>query len=327
MAKHPNKYVRLPVHLACKTCPRGQVDCCIELSDEYPDGDLQKKCATCLSNNCGFTKKDKTAREARVELRKWLDEELARKRKETGKRRAAETARDAMFGIFALDGPPVVATVDRGGRTKRNRPNYVDSESEGDEDQEVPPKRTNGRAEVEAATTASDDESSQSAIGSDFVQQAIKLVNSSKTIAKQLAEMQKTIDTEMAARLQAEGKCKEMEDHQTRRDKEKDEEVAETIKAIQAEREQLRMETTELQRKLEIQVGFAEEHSQSVDRGCKALQAELEISANLRRDGLTKDEQMADLETELGKEREEHVKTTTQLVKWKATFAALQGLQ
>ena len=320
MAKNPNKYVRLPVHLAYRTCPRGQVDCCIELSDEHPDGGLQKKCATCLSNNCGFTKKDKTAREARVELRKWLDEELARKR-------AAAIARDKRYGIFALDGPPVVAAVDRGGRTKRNRPNYVDSESEGDEDQEVPPKRTNGRAEVEAATTASDDESSQSAIGSDFVQQAIKLVNSSRTIAKQLAEMQKTIDTEMAARLQAEGGCKEMEDHQTRRDMEKDEEMAETMKAIQVERDQLRMETTELQRKLEIQAELAEEHSQSVDRGCKALQAELELSANLRRDGLVKDEQMADLETELVKEREEHVKTTTQLVKWKATFAALQGLQ
>jgi hypothetical protein len=327
MAKHPNKYIRLPVHLACKTCPRGQVDCCIELSDEHPDGDLQKRCATCLSSNCGFTKKDKTAREARVELRKWLDQELGRKRKEIGKRRAAETARDETFGIFALDGPPVVAP-DRGGRTKRHRPNYVDSESDGDDIAiDVRPKRTKAQVGGVAASTSIEGESSSAAIGSDFVQQAIKLVTLSQTIEKQLADMQKDIDTEISTRVSAEETITEMEENQIGRDKQKDEEVEETMKAIQVERDELRTKTTELQKKLDDHVELAKQQLQDATNGNKGLQAEWEaVSAELKRDGAVKDGKVADLEKELEKEIEEHAKTANQLVKWKATFAALQGL-
>ena len=152
-----------------------------------------------------------------------MDEELGRKRKETGKRRAAETARDETFGIFALDGPPVVATADRGGRTKRHRPNYVDSESDGDDIAiDVRPKRTKAQVGGVAASTSIEGESSSAAIGSDFVQQAIKLVTSSQTTEKQLADMQEKIDTELAIRVRAEETIKEMEEHQTGRDREKD---------------------------------------------------------------------------------------------------------
>jgi hypothetical protein len=330
MAKQPNKYIRLPVHLACKTCPRGQVDCCIELSEEYPDGDLQKRCATCLSSHCGFTKKDKSAREARVELRKWLDEELGRKRKESGRRRVAEIARDETFGIFALDGPPIVETAVRGGRTKRNRPNYADSESDGDDvEVVVQPKRIRAQAGgVVAASTSTESGSSLSAIGSDFVQQAIKLVTSSQTIEKQLADMQKTIDTEIAIRVSAEETMKQMEENQTERDEEKIKEAAETMEATQAERDELRIKTTDLQKKLDIQVELAKQQLQDATKGYKGLQAEWEtVSTKLRIDGVVKDGKVADLEKELVKEKEDHAKTASQLVKWKATFAALQGLQ
>jgi hypothetical protein len=335
MAKHPNKYIRLPVHLACKTCPRGQVDCCIELSEEHPDGNLHKKCATCLSSNCGFTKKDKTAREARVELRKWMDEELGRKRKETGKRRAAETARDETFGIFALDGPPVVAP-DSGGRAKRNRPNYVDSESDGDDIAiDVRPKRARAQAGRVAALTPTSSEQSRSAINTDFVQQAIKLVTSSQTIEEQLADMQKNIDTQIALRVSAEETIKGMEEHQTGKDKEKDREMEETMKAVQAERDELRIKTTGLQKKLDDQVELTEQQSQNATREYHKLQAEWRIHLEgVRNADLIKDakiaeaeEESADCKEEVVKEKEEHVKTTSQLVKWKATFAALQGLQ
>jgi hypothetical protein len=256
-----------------------------------------------------------------------MDEELGRKRKETGKRRAAETARDETFGIFALDGPPVVAP-DKGGRTKRNRPNYVDSESDGDDIAiDVRPKRTRA--------ISIQGESSTIAISSDFVQQAIKLVTSSQTIEKQLADMQKKIDTELAIRVRIEEAIKEMEEHQTGRDKEKDEEMEETMKGIEAERDELRIKTTELQRKLDDQVDLTEQQSQDATREYHKLQAEWRIHLEgVRKADLIKDAKMAEVEEELTdckeevvKQKEEHAKTTSQLVKWKATFAALQGLQ
>jgi len=83
-----------------------------------------------------------------------MDEELGRKRNENGKRRAAEIARDETFGIFALDGPPAVAP-DRGGRTKRKQPNYVESESDADDIFiDVRPKRTRAQPGGVAASTS-----------------------------------------------------------------------------------------------------------------------------------------------------------------------------
>ena len=272
-----------------------------------------------------------------------MDEELGRKRKETGKRRAAETARDETFGIFALDGPPVVAEVDRGGRTKRNRPNYVDLESDGDDIFiNVQPKRTRAQPRGVAASTPIIGESSQSVIESDFVQQAIKLVTSSQTIEKQLADMQKIIDTEIAMRVNAEETLKEMEDQQTGRDKQKDEGMEEIMKATQAERDTLRIEVQELQKKLSSEVKSAEQQSQDATREYHKLQAEWRIHLEgVRKADLIKNAEMAEREEglaetkeklvkgqeEMVKEKEDHAKTASQLVKWKATFAALQGLQ
>jgi hypothetical protein len=271
-----------------------------------------------------------------------MDEELGRKRRETGRRRAAETARDETFGIFALDGPPVVAP-DRGGRTKRHRPNYVDSESDGDDIAiDVRPKRTKAQIGGVAASASIEGESSSAAIGSDFVQQAIKLVTSSQTIGKQLADMQNIIDTETAARVKAEETLKEMVDQQSGRDKEKDEEMEDSMKATEAEHDTLRIEVQELQKKLGSEVKSAEQQSQDATREYHRLQAEWRVHLQgVRKADLIKDAEMAELEEglaeikeklvkgqeEMVKEKGEHAKTTSQLVKWKATFAALQGLQ
>jgi hypothetical protein len=325
MAKHPNKYIRLPVHLACKTCPRGQVDCYIKLSLEHPEGDLQKRCETCMSSHCGLTKMDQIAR---AELRTWLDEEL-------GKRKASARA-DTGPGLHAIhptigadDGPPMTSV--RGGRTKRNRVTCIDSGSDADEVGDIArPTRTRARATVVPGSSTM--ESSQAAKDSAFVQQAIELVTSSHTVKEQLAGIQKKVDTEVEARLKAEQAEKT---------------TSEALNASMVEFMNLKGKEIVLQQKYDKmhrhggmdkealdkairRQSWSEDIANRIRREREALRNELaEVNEKLRIETGIVVGLQADLDGEkrdLIKEKADHAKTTSQLVKWKATFAALQGL-
>ena len=137
-----------------------------------------------MSSHCGLTKLDQ---HARAELRTWLNEELGR-RQALG-RADTRLGAEAIHPIIDVDhGPP--STSIRGGRTKRNRPINVDSESDGDEGEGIArPIRTRPRGTA-AVAGPSLMESSQAAKDSAFVQQAIELVASSDTVKEQLADIQ-----------------------------------------------------------------------------------------------------------------------------------------
>ena len=325
MAKHPNKYIRLPVHLACKTCPRGQVDCYIKLSPEHPKGDLQKRCETCMSSHCDLTKMDQIAR---AELRTWLDEEL-------GKRKVSARA-DTGPGVHAIhpiigahDGPPMTSV--RGGRTKRNRVTYIDSGSDADEVGDIArPTRTRARATVVPGSSTM--ESSQAAKDSAFVQQAIELVTSSHTVKEQLADIQKKLDSEVEARLKAEQENKT---------------TSEALNASMVEFKDLESKTIELQQKFDKTNRDGGIEKEALDKAIRRQSLSQDTANRIRREREELRDELAEayeqLELERGivvglqadldeekrdlvKEKDEHAKTTSQLVKWKATFAALQGL-
>jgi hypothetical protein len=152
MAKKPDKYISLPVHLACKTCPRGQVDCYIEISADRPRGNLYKKCETCLSGHCTFKKMDDGAR---AELRSWLDKEMGRRRDNLARANAV-FGRDAVTDL--IDVTTAVGTSAVGGGNKRPRPTYVESDEEGDTtmvESQTTPKRVTRSSAVLPTPSAS----------------------------------------------------------------------------------------------------------------------------------------------------------------------------
>jgi len=259
-----------------------------------------------------------------------LDEEL-------GKRKASARA-DTGPGVHgkhpiigADDGPPMSSV--RGGRTKRNRATYIDLGSDGDEEENIDgPTKNRARATALAVSSTMAAGSSKVAKDSDFVQQAIGLVTSSHTVKEQLMGIQKKLDMEVEARLKAEqesrttsealnasivefknSKGKEIElqekldkinrdggmdkvalDKAIRRQSQSED----TVNRIRREREELRDELAEAYEQLEVERGIV-----------VGLQADLDKEKR-----------------SLIKEKDDHAKTTSQLVKWKATFAALQGL-
>jgi hypothetical protein len=179
MSKNIDKYIRLPIHLACKTCPNTKVDCYIELTPEYPKGNLHNRCATCLSKNCAFVKMDATSR---MEIRTWLDTELRRRRDLA----AANPAfgRDANAEIIEID----AGAAPRAGR-KRIHQNEEGTEDveDGDADQASPATRT--RSRIDAGPSRAHGNQEDPAEQSDFVQQAIELVRTSQTNEPQLAKL------------------------------------------------------------------------------------------------------------------------------------------
>lgn len=222
----------------------------------------------------------------------------------------------------------------RGGRTKRTRPISVDSGSDSDEDNYID-RITKARARVAAVTESSImvASSRQASKDSPFVQQAIELVNSSHTVKEQVANLQKKLDTEVAARLKAE------QGERT---------ATEGFAASAVEIKILRSKGIELQHKLdkmnrdgglekEALAKAIRRQSLTVDIVNRIREEREELRQELAKVKETlKDEKgmSAGLQAELDEEernlfneKEDHAKTASQLVKWKATFAALQGLQ
>lgn len=190
MSKNTNKYIRLPVHLACKTCPNGKVDCYIELTVEHPKGDLHNKCATCLSRNCALVKMDC---EARMEIRNWLDAELRRRRDLADANPAF--GRSAIAEVIEID----AGAAPRAGG-KRTRSTGRDEDNIADND--APATRTRSRNDAGAPDTSrSDDTAAQQ---SDFVRQAIELERASKTYGPQITKLQAEVRAAKGARIVAE---------------------------------------------------------------------------------------------------------------------------
>jgi chromosome segregation ATPase len=269
----------------------------------------------------------------RAELRTWLDEELAR--------RKALADANAGLGVNAIDDNVAVdsaTALDRGARNKRTRRNDVDSGSDGDDDDIHQAIRSRGRATAGTSRSTAQAGGSRSAKESDFVQQAIRLVTSSRTVEKQLADMQDKLDTEVASRVEAEEKITDMQDKldtevasrveakekikkveatQAERDGEKDKaegkikDMEKAMKAAQNERDDLKTKAAGLQERLDGQVARATQQVQELSQ--------------IKKEAALVGGKVAGLEKDLAEEKADHAKTTSQLVKWKATFAALQG--
>jgi chromosome segregation ATPase len=278
-----------------------------------------------MSSHCGLTKMDQIAR---AELRTWLDEEL-------GKRKASARAdtglgADAIHPIIGANDGPSTTSV-RGGRTKRNRATYIDSGSDGDDDENIA-RSTRTRARATAVPGSSTMESSQAAKGSAFVQQAIELVTSSQTVKEQLADIQKKLDSEVEARLKAEQENKT---------------TSEALNASMVEFKDLESKTIELQQKFDKINRAGGIEKEALDKAIRRQSLSEDTANRIRREREELRDELAEvyeqLEVERGivvglqadvdeekrdliKEKADHAKTTSQLVKWKATFAALQGL-
>ena len=319
MGKKPNNFIRLPVHLAYKTCPRASVDCYLELTPEHPGGDLHQRCATCLSAQCGFRKMDKDARE---ELRAWLDKELGRR---SALAKANPTFGRAMIdNIIELDVNLPIA-VGRGVRTKRNRTMYVDSDSVDDGGKVA---RPNTRARL-ATTIDIVPVTKGPAFESDFVQQAIKLVTSSRTVDRQLADLQMNNDAAVKARANAEQTTIDMDEKKTTAEKARDK-ALEKAKDLQGKLDNVRQNTEAddlAWAKAERRQTLFEDTTKRLRRERDAVKEQLE-TANKAISLAEGKVQIADearnvLQGELEKERAVHDETTKEMVKWKNAVANL----
>jgi hypothetical protein len=319
MAKTPDKFIRLPVHLACKTCPRGQVVCYLELSPEYPKGDLHRRCATCLSAHCGFVKMDI---HARAELRTWLDQELGRRKSLA--QANPQVGRAAIDEIIDVEGAGT-ATVGRGGRTKRNQTMYVNSDSEDNEnDMSRPTTRSRPAAGVATAPVVTGP-----AFESDFVQQAIKLVTSSQTVEQQLADMQKDIVAAAKAQAEAEQTIRCVKEEKKTAEKERDEALErEGALKIKLDNVKQTTEADELAKaKAERRQTLSEDTAKRLRRERDAIKEQLE-AANQATELAEGGRRIADegrdiLQGELDEERADHAVTAKEVVKWKNAVANL----
>jgi hypothetical protein len=257
-----------------------------------------------MSSHCGLTKMDQIAR---AELRTWLDEELG-KRKVSARANTGPGMHAIHPIIGADDGPPMTSV--RGGGTKRNRATYIDSGSDGDEDENIDrPTRNRARATALGVSSTMAAGSSQVAKDSEFVQQAIELVTSSHTVKEQLAGIQKKLDMEVEARLKAEQENKT---------------ISEALNASIVEFKNLKGKEIVLQQKFDRMNRDGGMEKEALDKAIRRQSLSEDTANRIRRERLK-----ADLDKEkrdLIKEKADHAKTTSQLVKWKATFAALQGL-
>jgi hypothetical protein len=321
MSKNIDKYIRLPIHLACKTCPNTKVDCYIELTPEYPKGNLHNRCATCLSKNCAFVKMDATSR---MEIRTWLDTELRRRRDLA----AANPAfgRDAIAEIIEID----AGAAPRAGR-KRTRLNVDEAEEEdeedGDADQAPPATRTRSRIDAGPSRTHGNQE--DLAEKSDFVQQAIELVRTSQTNEPQLAKLRAEVKVAKDARVAAESKLRGTGDlEQELKDKDGALEAA-------TKREQVALDKVKRVEKTEADAWA------QVDRLRKEVaQHKMEITeANKVKEGLEvsirgagakvslAEKEIERLRKEVETEKEVNVKKSKDVLKWKnvATLATQES--
>lgn len=261
-------------------------------------------------------------KDAREELRAWLDKELGRR---SALAKANPTFGRAMIdNIIELDINLPVA-VRRGGRTKRNRTMYVDSDSEDDGGKVA---RPNTRARP-ATTIDIVPVTKGPAFESDFVQQAIKLVSSSQTVDRQLADMQKNNDAAGKARADAEQTTKDMEEKKTTAEKARDE-ALEKAKDLQEKLDKFRQNTEadDLARaKAERRQTLFEDTTKRLRRERDAVKEQLQAAneaASLAKGNMqVADEGREILLAELDKERAAHVETAKEMVKWKNAIANL----
>jgi hypothetical protein len=259
---------------------------------------------------------------ARAELRTWLDQALGRRKSLA--QANPQVGRAAIDEIIDVEGAGT-ATVGRGGRTKRNRAMYVDSDSEDDEI-DIPRPTTRSRP---AAGIATAPVATGPAFESDFVQQAIKLVTSSRTVEQQLADAQKKIDASVKAQAEAEQKSKDMEQEKKTAESERDE-ALEREGALQIKLDDVR-QTTEAEdlarAKAERRQTLSEDTAKRLRRERDAIKEQLE-AAKQATDLAEGSKRVADegrdiLQGELDKERADHAATAKEVVKWKNAVANL----